>query len=322
MIGSRSGSIREVVQHIAHLLHSRDPLPDYHVRCERIEKPLPDSKVSAALWGPLVLASLIGTVLSVALLILSVVKRDGFGLLAILLLSLLSTLIGVGSRWSLRLKKRESKRDVPPDCIVVKYPNGSFRIIICSEEVARELYWHPETCHYRFTERAYRFISLIGTLGLMVGVVCLGNASLPVQVAFGVSYLILNALYWIVAALPPQWHWDLSCYVVKTQPYEGGEENRSFTSALWKAIAITGNVEWVKNGHVAPWSEGWKAWVDKAADVVWQEKARLEKEGEDINGVMDENKQNGGLQTKPLPAWNPETALDECLNPNRADSSV
>ena len=322
VIGSRSGGIREYVQHIAHLLHSRDTLPDYHVRCERVEKPRPDGKVSAAQWGPLVMASLIGTAMSLALLVLSLVKQDGFGLLATLLLSFLSTLIGVGSRWSLHLKQRASKRNVPPDRIVIKYPNGSFRIIICTEEVARELYWHPETCHYRFGERTYRFISLIGTLTLMVGVVCLGNASLDLQVAYGAAYLILNALYWIVAALPPQWHWDLSCYNVIRECFDGGEENGSFTSALWNAIAITGNVEWVKTGQIAPVSEGWKMWVDRAADVVYAEKERLDKEGQDSSVSLDDHKVPQAVIVKPLPAWDPERALDECLNPTVAERNV
>ena len=251
--------------------------------------------------------------MSVALVTIAAIKQDGFGLLATLLLSFLSTLIGIGSRWNLKLKKRSSTRNLPEDRIVVIYPNGSFRIIMCREEVARELYWHPETCHYVFGEETYRFISLVGTLTLMVGVVCLGNASLDLQVAFGASYLILNAAYWIVAALPPQWHWDLSCYKVERIHYEGGESNPSFTTALWKAIAITGDVEWVKTGRIAPVASGWKKWVDQAGDAAWGEQEKIQKENAEGSDVTEDDKSASKTAIRSLPAWDPEKALDEAL---------
>ena len=171
---------------------------------------------------------LLGTAMSLALLVLSAARQDGFALVATLLLSFLSTIIGIGSMWKLKLMERRSYREVPEDRIVIKYPNGSFRIIKSDEFTARELYWHPERCDYAFSERVYRLISLIGTFMLMMGVICLGNSTLPLQVAFAAAYLILNAVYWVVAALPPQWHWDLSCYKVDSEPYEGGEEKWKF----------------------------------------------------------------------------------------------
>ncbi|KAG8529920.1 uncharacterized protein KY384_005401 [Bacidia gigantensis] len=322
VIGARSGGIRDFVNHIANLLHSREALRDYHVRCELIEKPDPSKSVEAATWGPLAYTSLLGTAMSVALLVLSIKKGDGFALLATLLLSFLTSLIGFGSRWSLDLKKRESTRNVPPDKIVIKYPNGSFRIIVCKEEVARELYWHPEACNYFFSEGSYRIVSLIGTLTLMMGVVCLGNSTLDLQVAFGASYLILNAVYWAVAALPQQLHWDLTCYKVSKVFYEGGEESQTFTMALWKAIALAGSTQWVVNGQVAPVSEGWKNWVKRAGDMVEIQGQGLVPNGT-ANGMTDgmgevqSEKMDGMTKDTPLqlPEWDPEKALTECLNP-------
>ena len=321
VIGSRSGGIRDFVQHIAHLLHSHDALEDYNVRCERITKPNLKANVSANRFGPLAINSAIGFAMSVALVTISAIRGDGFGLLATILLSLLSTLIGIGSRWKLKLKKRSSTRDLPEDRIVVNYPNGSFRIIICTEEVARELYWHPETCHYVFGDEIYRFICLICTLTLMIGVVCLGNASLDLQVAFGASYLILNVAYWTVAALPKQWHWDLSCYKVERIHYEGGEENKSFTTALWKAIAITGNVEWVKNGRIAPVSAGWNRWVDEAGEAAWRGEEDVKKES--TRSSESDGRSAEVHEVRPLPKWDPEKALDEALkNPHSTNGAV
>lgn len=148
----------------------------------------------------------------------------------------------------------------------------------------------------------------------MAGVICLGNATLPLQIAFAASYMILNAAYWVVAALPPQWHWDLSCYKVKREDY-GGEGNDSFTRALWKAIAITQSVEWVKIGQVAPVSEAWKSWVDTAGDVVDRDRERLEAEGLGEDGSDEE-------KTWKLPQWDADQALTDFLNPDAAGKNV
>ena len=161
--------------------------------------------------------------------------------------------------------------------------------------IARELHWHPEECNYVFGDIVYRLISLVGTLTLMFGVICLGNSTLYLQIGFAASYMILNVAYWIVAALPPQWHWDLSCYKVEREKYEGGEKHASFTQALWKAIAITQSVEWVENGQIAPVSEAWKLWVEKAGEVVEMEKEKeKEKEKEELAGMVTDGTDNLG----------------------------
>ncbi|MDI1485911.1 MAG: hypothetical protein OHK93_004100 [Ramalina farinacea] len=267
-MGTRSGGTRESVNHIAHLLHSQKSLSPYSVRCEEITKPDPKKNVSAAKWGPLIQVEIVGFCMSVALFVLSLVRRDGFALLATLLLSGLSSLIGVGSQYKIDIMSRRSTRNVPKDSIVIKYPNGAFRVIRCEEEVARGLYWAPEECKYKYGDTTYRLISLVGTLALMVGVVCLANSTSLLQVVFAVCYLALNALYWVVAALPPGSNWDLSCYDVEPIHYEGGEDNKSFTQALWKAIAITESADWVKTPGVAPVSKGWELWVKKAKEAV------------------------------------------------------
>lgn len=311
-MGSRSGTIKDSVNHIAHLLHStelmepyKQSMEPYSVRCIKISKPDPEANVSAAKWGPLIGVEIVGFCMSVTLLVLSIVKRDGFALIATLLLSGLSSLIGLGSRYNLELMGRRSTRNVPKDSIVIQYPNGAFRIIQCAEEVARGLYWHPEECIYRFGDTTYRLISLVATITLMVGVVCLANSSLLLQIVFAGSYLALNALYWVVAALPPALNWDLTCYQVDPVQYKDGEVNKSFTQALWKAIAITESVDWVKTGQVAPVSEGWKVWVNKAMKAV--ESHQTSKESCD-----DMAEKSIGVKT--LPNFNWEGELTKCLD--------
>lgn len=228
--------------------------------------------------------------MSCALLGLSIHEGDGMALIATILLSFLSTLVGIGSQWELVLPKRTATRPVPPSDVVVKYLNGAFLVIRCDEEVARSLYWAPEECRYYRSTRTYRLISLLGTLVLMFGVIFLGNSTLNVQLGFAASYIILNAAYWVVAALPQRWNWDLRCYDRKIEHYQGGETNTSFTSAMWKAIAISGTTKWVTLAGIAPVTDPWELWLRKAAEVIKEKPCRLD--------------EKTGLYI--LPDWDPE----------------
>lgn len=291
------------MQYIAHTLHNGSNLPDYTVRCEKITE-MSGNPIKAKTWGPLTVLSILGCAMSIAILVTSIVKQDGMALLAILLLSCLSTLIGIGSRWSLSFNERKSKRPVPRSDVVIQYPQGAFLIVKCEEKgekTARQLYWHPPECRYSVGIMTYRFISLVGTLMLMFGVICLGNATLTLQMLFAGAYLTLNAAYWAVAALPQQWHWDLRHFRVDRIHYEGGERCRTFTEALWKAIAVSGSMKWVRGGQVAPASEAWTRWLSEANEAIVAGQVKQEEYGRDGSSEHPYN----------LPRWDPETAMDE-----------
>ncbi|KAL8926352.1 MAG: hypothetical protein Q9172_001803 [Xanthocarpia lactea] len=305
VLGAYSGGKRDDVYYLAHLIHKGNSLPEYSVRCESIRSANgKSSEVKAKLFGPITWLSILGCSMSIALFAIAIALDDGFALVAILALSFLSTLVGIGNRWSLQLQKRVAERNIPCADVVLFYPNGSFLIIKCDENVARQLYWHPEKCKYMVGDTAYRAISLCGTLILMFGVICLGNATIDLQVGFAASYIILNAAYWVVAALPPRWNWDLSYYEVKTLKLAGPEKNETFTEALWKAIAITQTADWVRVGSVAPVSKGWENWIKdaeamaKADPPVWDDK-------EDVPAVF--------------PTWNWNEALTTYLDASPAN---
>ncbi|KAI4114306.1 MAG: hypothetical protein LQ345_004890 [Seirophora villosa] len=289
------------VNYIAHLLHEGESLERYSVRCERIKK-IKAPEVKAKSLGPTTLLALLGFAMSCALLALSIHEGDGMALLATILLSSLSTLVGIGSQWRLVLPERTATRNVPCSDVVIVYPHGAFLVIKCDEEVARSLYWAPEECQYYRSTRSYRLISLIGTLILMFGVICLGNAGLNVQLGFAASYIILNAAYWTVAALPQRWNWDLSCYKRTIEQYQDGEENsdvpsvekkRTYTSALWRAIALSGTGKWVRVAGTAPVSDAWNMWLQRAEEVIKEQPCKFDDRGPCT-----------------LPRWDPEKYLD------------
>jgi hypothetical protein len=89
----------------------------FEVRCLRIRQ--------VDYQGSVNLVNMFGCILSIALFVLSVVYGDGMSLIATVLLSLLSSLIGLTSRWHMRFKKRaQGVHDPPGDC-VIRWPNGS-----------------------------------------------------------------------------------------------------------------------------------------------------------------------------------------------------
>ncbi|KAL8961274.1 MAG: hypothetical protein Q9193_002149 [Seirophora villosa] len=317
VVGAYSGGQRDHVNYIAHLLHKGESLEPYTVRCERITKKTKDPKdpeVKAKSLSPATLLAFIGCGMSCTLLALSIHWGDGMALLATILLSSLSTLVGIGSQWRLVLPERTAKtRNIPCSDVVIRYPQGAFLIIKCDEEVARSLYWAPEECQYYRTTQVYRVISLIGTLILMFGVICLANAGLKMQFFFAASYIILNAAYWTVAALPQQWNWDLSCYDSKTEEYQDDEENsnvpsgkkkRTYTSALWKAIALSGTGKWVRVAGIAPATDAWDMWLREAEEVIKGQPCKSDDRGRWV-----------------LPSWDPEKQLDDAHHANSSQSS-
>lgn len=223
-----------------------------------------DRPVTAKTTGPLSWVTLLGFSLSICIFVSSIVFGDGMSMVATLLLSGLSTLTGIANKWELKLPQR---RDgiAPKGDTVIRYPNGSYLIVKCDETIARELFFAPEEITYRLSDPVqYRIVSLFGTVILMLGIIALANAKLQLQFAWAGAYVIINAAHWIAAAVPQKMHWDLSCYQLKEQGVEGGPTNESFTDALWKAIVLTKDTRWVKNGKAAPQTGVWDQWLIEA----------------------------------------------------------
>lgn len=253
-------------------------MPDYSVRCVEIKRAKEGKTVRATTFGPQSLLAVFGCIESLFLLGLAISYRDGMAIIAVLLLSLLSTLVGIGNKWQLRLHKRtaDKAKAAPNGDVVIRYPRGNFLIVQCTEEVARELYFAPEAIEYLIrNSHAYRLISLVGTMMIMFGVITLANAQIQLQLAFAPCYILLNAAYWVVAALPSKLHWDTSCYEIAKQRFSHSEYfhektfmdgNTTFTKALWKAIIATKRIGWVKHSQATPNSKAWDAWLLQALE--------------------------------------------------------
>ncbi|KAI5370282.1 hypothetical protein Slin15195_G011600 [Septoria linicola] len=290
--GVYSGNVKDHVHHIANiLLHPDPPLASYTVRCVEIKatkshlqdpsfkdrffrgQSTADSTstnvrpplVKAKATGPQTWVTLLGFFEALVLLIASITFGDGMSVLATISLSLVSTMVGISNKWSLRLPKATS--NPTPGDVVIRYPNGSYLVVKCEEEVARALYFAPEEIDYYVTNPVtYRLLSLSATILLMLGIVFLANAKLQLQFGWAGAYVVINIAHWIAAALPQRYHWDLSGFSVREQSVAGGPVSDNFTEALWKAILLTKSVQWVEAGGAAPQTSVWKKWLWEAED--------------------------------------------------------
>lgn len=247
----------------------------FEVRCLRIRKIDPDSQrstsggsVRAALYGPVNLVNMFGCILSITLFTLSAVYGDGMSLIATVLLSLLSSLIGLTSRWHMQFARRPpAARDPPGDC-VIRWPNGSYLVLKCSDSLAHQLLFAPDAIAYKL-QNAGHFIpvSLLGTLILMISVIALANAKIQLQIAWAASYVILNIGHWMAAALPRGWNFHFAGYEIEEEHLSSGGKAGSFAEGLFKAIVFTKSTAWIRLSSAVPDTEAWREWLRRAEGV-------------------------------------------------------
>jgi hypothetical protein len=154
-------------------------------------------------------------------------------------------------------------------------------------------------------------------------VICLANSGIYLQSGFAASYMLLNIFYWIVAALPPARHWDLSRLEISQIMVKGGfpAEGRdddttptTYTEALWKAIAITRRTGWVKEAVLAPKTPAWEEWLVEA-----KEAANVEK----IDKTVSEDRSTGKrIESWTIPSWDAKKALGMLLRQETRTNAV
>lgn len=284
VVGVHSGNYLQELNYFANLIHPISELKRHSIREVYIEhRPLRDEaankhnkvkEIVTKTFSFLNFLTVGSTVLSLALLVWSIIHQDGPACLAILIISVTSSLVGWASYWHPLLTERIYRSDVPPGDIVIRTRNGAFVIVHCTEEVARELYVGAEDCEYVLGTRPAQVLVGTGTILLMIGVVLVGNCTFEMQLALGASYIALNGLYWIAALLKPRQNWDL-----KTR-YQWDEEPTidctSYTLTLYETIIaasrisrnVVGDIKtsWVRTSRAAPDTVVWNKWLDEVAE--------------------------------------------------------
>ncbi|KAK6956934.1 hypothetical protein Daesc_002216 [Daldinia eschscholtzii] len=238
--------------------------------------------IPATLYSPVHVLSLFSLLLTCGIIALAAVLEDGTAILAVTLISFASSIVGWASWWRPILMHRSHTNTVPAGDVIIRTREGAFLLIKCTEEVARELYSGTEECEYHVSGRAYRVLMGLGTCLLMVSVILLGNCKWWSQVFIGVSYIVLNGLYWTMGLIPKRFFWDLSRYEIRDiTPREAQKAHeqtsldpregvKSYTRTLWYAIRETKRTAWVNRSGAAPDTPQWRKWLAEAEEAAIQ----------------------------------------------------
>ncbi|KHJ30924.1 hypothetical protein EV44_g2552 [Erysiphe necator] len=238
-------------------------------------------RIPARKISPLNVVTVLTFLWTCALIIWASFLHDGTAILALITISMVSSVVGFASWWQPVLMNRPSKSKVPDGDVVIRTREGAFLLVKCNEDVARELYTGTEECLYYVTTEGYRTLVGFGTVLLMISVVLLGNCGITMQAAIGISYMVLNGIFWAASLLNPTSFWDLSYYQVEDitpkdsrDAHErtvistdfGGitetqEQLPSFTRTMWYAIRETKKIGWVKTSGAAPRTPEWDEWL-------------------------------------------------------------
>lgn len=273
VVSVKSGNYSPTLNFFPSLLHGDiDSVPRHTIRTFKLTRRVPplhhnnpkvdDGRIYVRRWGPMNILAAIGFLGLLGLIIAAAITKDGMSLIALVLLGVTSTFTGLATHWTVDLARRNTTREVPPGDVVIVGRQGAFLIVKCHEDLARELYFGPDRCKYTMGDMPFRVLSGAAMFLFMAGVVFLASGTWAMQAGIGLSYIVLNALYWLTAALiPGEKQWDLGMYDVVLQDEV---TLGSYTSFLMEAIRKTGEVAWVRRGGVVPKTEAWGMWLEEA----------------------------------------------------------
>ena len=245
----------------------------------------PDPMMKAKAFSPHNILSISSSLLTIALLSWAIIIEDGPAVISIVLLASATTMFCAASLWSPPV--RSSRLDpilIPAGDVVIRTKEGAFLVIKCNESVARELYFGTDDIHQAITT-GFGLCVGIGTVVFMVAVIMMGNCSWTMQAALAVTYLLLNAVYWFVALMPSNTHWDFPRYEwmditpddcrlaheITNEHSDPREGYPSFTRTLWYAIRETKRTRWVSRSGAAPETDQWVQWVNEAERAARQD---------------------------------------------------
>ncbi|KAF8246848.1 hypothetical protein K440DRAFT_552643 [Wilcoxina mikolae CBS 423.85] len=274
VVGICSGNLSQTLNFFPDILHGIDELPRFSIRVISITRPFRGDEgyiknIKVRRFGPMNMLAVIGMVLFIGLLVEAIVLDDGMAVLAVLFLGVTSSMVGLGSLWSVDLPRRKDNRAVPSGDVVVLGRQGAFLVVRCNEDIARELYFGQERCNYYMGERAFQVIAASATFMFMASVVFLANCTWNLQASIGLSYITLNGLYWIAALIPSRMQWDLGAYEVIDEEMTTAA---TYTDTLVKVIKVTRETGWIKRGRAVPETEAWDSWLKEAGESIMDAK--------------------------------------------------
>ncbi|KAK4997675.1 hypothetical protein LTR66_002938 [Elasticomyces elasticus] len=263
--GIKSGNKRSGLNYFASVIHGSGAFEgELSVQEYTIEWKGTSESIRPRTFNVFNLIAVGSFLLSVGLLVWSIVVGDGVAFMGIIIMSFATPFLCIGSKWTAGSlpKHRPYSANIPDGDVAIRARNGAFVVVHCREDVSRALYFAPNDCHFALSSWWARAIGgIAGGLTLTVSIILFGNSSWVMQAALAVSYAFLNVVYWSASLVEQKHCWDLSDFdvrrtFVKSYP--------SFTEAVWQAIYLSGDTEWMDAGEVLPKTQAWNDWLREA----------------------------------------------------------
>ncbi|KAK4225751.1 hypothetical protein QBC38DRAFT_420686 [Podospora fimiseda] len=215
-------------------------------------------------------------ILTLVLVLIVSLRKDGPALLAITLMGLASSIIGYANSWELHHLPSLPSHSNPTQLItrIFRTPQFGILIIKYSPSVDLEFYGNfLQTQYYRVSiGPLYGLLMALGHITLMASVIMLSNASWQSQVMIAAAYVVLNVLYWGVTLLPKRLLWDLrgrfEVRDVTPWDHSRGEVEDGWVRMVWLAIREVGVEKWAEGWGYGVEERVWREWVGEAGKAV------------------------------------------------------
>lgn len=195
------------------------------------------ASVPMYLLCPLNIVTACSILMTSGLIVWAACIRDGPAFVALVAISISTSLACLSSQWRPELTRRPTMVKVPPGDVIIKTRGAAFVVVKCTEEITRELYGGTEKCNYVIGNEWHKALVTTSTVLLMVSVVLLGNSGWTMQAAIGTTYIILNILYWGIPLIGRHMDtWDLRAIQSGAMHETGDAECAPFISGSVRQV--------------------------------------------------------------------------------------
>ncbi|TEY71755.1 hypothetical protein BOTCAL_0087g00220 [Botryotinia calthae] len=277
--------------------------------------------------SPLELISIISFCLTIAMIALAAIKKDGVALLALPILSLQSSISRYYNWWQPDIKLEPGEISSLKSEIVIRTRNNAFIVVYCSEGAVKQLYMTPQNDYFsrhRANRETALVLKILALCLLSVSTIFLGNCQWQMQLAIGSSYAFLTLLLISIRApssrirfwLKSTKRWPLGTTFAHKYNPELPELERevNYMRTLWYAIKETRSIDWARCLESVPPNPMLEAWLAEAMENLdndnWPaltEDARLVEGRESVYDLpvetteVDESRREASLEITPIP---------------------
>ncbi|KAH7086220.1 hypothetical protein FB567DRAFT_593168 [Paraphoma chrysanthemicola] len=155
--------------------------------------------------------------------------------------------------------------------VVIAYPNGSFLVVRCSQELQDELFFNSGFSRFHASSTTEIYKTLTFVLIQFFCILYFVDIRSAYKAFWAGAYATTVYSLWILVVFSERLSWGSSCFTTTQEHIMDGNEDSKlvttgeyWTEALWKTIAISQSTDWVDEIVASPTPTGWREWLSAA----------------------------------------------------------